>query len=94
MQCAKLYTEPEPFELQQQQQNPADTGNTDTTTSSTQQQQQQQQQLNMTQQGYAECMHGVMALLGRQRTGGEQSEPHERTFFKFQNSRCVCASAL
>jgi hypothetical protein len=96
VQCAKLYSDPDPSELQQQllqqQQQEADTAATgaSTTASSTQQ---QQQQFNMTHQAYAECMHGVMALLGRQRvpTGGEQSEtePHERTFFKFQNSRCA-----
>jgi hypothetical protein len=90
-----MYSDPDPSELQQQQQQQqqqqaetAATGTSTTTSSRT------QQQYTMTHQAYAECMHGVMTLLGRQRVpaGGEQSEtePHERTFFKFQNSRCVC----
>jgi hypothetical protein len=97
VQCAKLYSDPDPSELQQQllqQQQEADTAATGASTTTSSTQQQQQQEFNMTYQAYAECMHGVMALLGRQRVhaGGEQSEtePHERTFFKFQNSRCVC----
>jgi hypothetical protein len=95
VQCAKMYSDPDPSELQQQQQQQqaetAATGASTTATSSSTQQ--QQQQYTMTHQAYAECMHGVMTLLGRQRvhTGEEQSEPepHERMFFKFQNSRCV-----